>query len=288
MGFSKWLWIILIVGILILVFVFWRPWKKNDPEPSATNQQTNPTTPSSPTSRVPENPEKDTVMIAFDLPQGGKGDVIDHECFVLSYVEQFEQPEWTSYVLDGTPMIKIRRDDHSFREDMAIPTESASLADYRNSGYDRGHLVPAADMKTSLDCYGKSFLLSNISPQDHGFNTGLWRRLEESVRKWSRKRTPLQVVSGPILSKDLNKAIGKVTRIPIPKEYFKVIVHRSSSGYKAIGFLMPNKDSDLSIEKYAVSITQIEQRAGLDFNKSLPDSLEKALENNLDLKYWFN
>lgn len=291
-GFSRSLWIVLGVGVVLVLFFVWRnaenPARKTAESPNQTDKPTAPLA-------IPDKEEKSGTdasasfdSTTFSLPLGSKGQVVDNGCYTICYVEAFEQPSWTSYVLDGRPMMKIKRDDHRFQEDKAITTGSAELGDYRNSGYDRGHLVPAADMKRSSDCYEKSFLLSNISPQNHEFNTGLWRRLEESVRKWAKKKVPIQIVSGPILKKGLKKSIGKETKIPVPEEYYKVIVHRGPKGYQAVGFLMPNKDSDLSVEKFAVSVAQVEQRTGLDFNSALADSLEKSVENNYDLKYWFN
>lgn len=66
----------------------------------------------------------------------------------------------------------------NFRADRSISTESAALSDYRGSGYDRGHLAPAADMKWAPAAMSESFLMSNMSPQDPGFNRGIWKKLE--------------------------------------------------------------------------------------------------------------
>lgn len=296
-GFSRSLWIIVIIGVLLIAFLIWKPWARKEasqPQNSPTREAPSgksPTLEDKPsigtnapkrdeTTQPPANPR-------YDLPFGGRGQVIDNGCYVISYLEQYEQPEWTEYVLDGRPLMKIKRENDKFVEDPLVVTGSAVPADYRNSGYDRGHLVPAADMKSSMDCFTKSFLLSNISPQAHDFNTGIWRRLEESVRRWSRKKYPLQVISGPILNPELKRSIGKENKIPVPEEYFKVIVYHGLKGPQAIGFIMPNEDSDLSIERYAVSVAQVERRTGFDFDRSLPDDQERILENTLNLKDWF-
>jgi len=72
-----------------------------------------------------------------------------------------------------------RTDD--YRPDSLVSTISAQLEDYRNSGYDRGHLCNAGDMKLNHTSITESFLLSNISPQDRDFNAGIWNTLEEQV-----------------------------------------------------------------------------------------------------------
>jgi endonuclease G, mitochondrial len=74
-----------------------------------------------------------------------------------------------------------RTDD--FRPDPAVSTASASLNAYKGSGYDRGHLCPAADMKLNQTSMSETFFLSNMSPQVEGFNRGIWSTLEDQVRE---------------------------------------------------------------------------------------------------------
>jgi endonuclease G len=146
-------------------------------------------------------------------------------------------------------------------------------------------MAPAGDMKYNLTTYQESFLLSNVSPQNHELNTGLWRRIEEKVRKWQKRDGKLWVVTGPVLRKGL-PTIGE-NKVAIPDAYFKILLDIQSSEPKMIGFYVANKNSTFSMEKFVVSIDKIEAETGLDFFYQLPDSLENRLEANITARKWF-
>ena len=154
----------------------------------------------------------------------------------------------------------------------------------RNSGYDRGHLCPAADRRFSFVAYNETFLTSNISPQNHDFNSGIWNRLEQKVRFWAEKYNGVYVVTGGVLKGNL-KTIGD-ENVSVPNEFYKIVVDVSDGNYKAIAFLIPNKPSSELFYEYAVSIDEIEAKTEIDFFPNLPDSIENSLEKMVDLKAW--
>src|SRR5450759_1124712 len=96
----------------------------------------------------------------------------------------------------------------NFKMDQLVTTISSKSSDYTKSGYDRGHLCPAADMGFNPVAMEESFFMSNISPQVPDFNRGLWKELEMTVRKWAIKEHKLYVVTGPVF-KDSKGSIGK-------------------------------------------------------------------------------
>lgn len=96
--------------------------------------------------------------------------------------------ELTPELISGT---QSRTDD--FRADPLVSTGSDTLADYSGSGYDRGHLCPAADMKLNQTSMSETFFLSNMSPQGAGFNRGIWSSVEDQVRKWAIEFDGLKV-----------------------------------------------------------------------------------------------
>ena len=149
--------------------------------------------------------------------------VLKYLGFHLSYNEEFEQANWTAYILTREMVEngQFERKDN-FRADTNVATFSASLADYRKSGFDRGHLVPAADMKWSEQAMSESFLMSNMSPQLPGFNRSLWRKLETQVRKWAIENDSLYIITGPVLA-GIDQFIGK-NQVGVPHSYFKLIV----------------------------------------------------------------
>ncbi len=107
------------------------------------------------------------------LPTSTTGQIVEHTYFTLSYSEDHEQAEWVYYEL--TPMLingtQARTDN--FRPDPKVSTVSAQLSDYKGSGYDRGHLCPAGDMKLNKTAMSETFYLSNMSPQEASFNRGI-------------------------------------------------------------------------------------------------------------------
>ena len=121
---------------------------------------------------------------------------------LLDYIDDTDDDSSTS-------SSKSRRSQFNFKQDAEIPIQFRTKPnDYKHSGYDRGHLVPAADaaryaanvdITTSID---ETFLLSNISPQvGKGFNRSYWNRLEQFCRNLAKLYTTshdVYVISGPL------------------------------------------------------------------------------------------
>ena len=110
----------------------------------------------------------------------------------------------------------------------------------------------------------ESFLMSNMTPQRPGFNRGIWKRLEAWVRDQALQNQEVYVVTGPVLTDGPYQEIGP-NGVDIPKRYFKVILDYKEPGFKAIGFILPNKKSSLPLSDYAVPVDQVEDITGLDF-----------------------
>ncbi|MDA0194815.1 MAG: DNA/RNA non-specific endonuclease [Bacteroidetes bacterium] len=211
--------------------------------------------------------------------------IIEHEGYTLSYDENNEQPYWVAEKLERSNLEQNkfnRKDD--FREDPLVRTGSATLNDYKNSGYDRGHLAPAADFSWSKEALDQSFFLSNMSPQNPSFNRGIWKRLEENVRRWAISNNTIYVVTGPIIKKGLTR-IGK-NKVTVPEYYYKAILDIKEPELKAIAFIMKNEKSDGDIFKFAVTIDELEKFSGLDFFPSTPDALEDQLEKAISTNLW--
>ena len=152
---------------------------------------------------------------------GGCDQVVDREGYALGYCEKHEQAAWVQYHFTAAEnQTRNASRSENFREDPAIKTGSAVLADYRGSGYDRGHLAPAADMKFSSRAMSESFLLSNMSPQNRSFNAGVWNDVEKFVRYTVNIEESLYVVTGPILPTEAHpyeaKAIGP-SKVTVPR-----------------------------------------------------------------------
>jgi endonuclease G len=173
---------------------------------------------------------------------------------------------------------------NKFVPDPLLTCCNISNDDYKNSGYDRGHLAPAGDMSFSDETMAQSFYLSNMAPQNPSFNRGIWKKLEQQVRQWAIDDKVVYVVTGTILTRGL-PAIG-LNKITVPALFYKVILDYTKPDIKGIGFIMPNIGSQEPLQHYAVSIDSVEKITGTDFFYQLPDDQESIIESTVDLSKW--
>ena len=212
----------------------------------------------------------------------------DYLGYSLCYRESYEQAEWAADCLTRDKLKKVVERTDDFREDPEISTGTATLADYKGSGYDRGHLVPAANMWWDAQAMSESFYLSNMSPQTGELNRGMWKELEEQVRDWAGEFGTVYITSGPILEKDNYPTIGKKNQIAVPEYYYKVILaHTDNDEWSAIGFIMENKKLSGEIKDYVTTVDAVEKRTNIDFFADLDDDIEAKLESAYDLDFWF-
>ena len=266
-----------IVLIIAAYLVTVEPWKK-----SSRDLQT---------SLVPEGPPANINIQWSDMTTGypltSTTDTIrSYTGFDLGYSEQYEQASWVVYVITKEEIESgyVERTDN-FRADASISTGSAELKDYRGSGFDRGHLAPAGDMKWNPVAMSESFLMSNMSPQVPAFNRGVWKRLEEQVRDWAVEKDSLFVITGPVLG-TLDTFIGE-NEVGVPGSYFKVLVDLSPPDHTFIAFLLPNTGSSDDLDQFAISVDSLEQVTGYDFFAAAPDQeVIDWLESQLDHGSW--
>lgn len=218
------------------------------------------------------------------LPTTSNGVIIQHSYYTLSYREDHEQAEWVAYELKKDQLSNNEYERPYFMEDEKVPSGSADWRNYKNSGYDRGHLCPAGDRRFSSEAYSETFLTSNISPQNREFNSGIWNFLEQRVRVWAKKYKRVYVITGGVLKKDL-PTIG-YEGITVPEQFYKIVFDASSNDLKVIAFLIPNRPVSESYFNYVVTVDHIEELTGIDFFPQLPDSIEDNLEAKVDLKKW--
>ena len=160
----------------------------------------------------------------------------------------------------------------------------ATPDDYSYSGYDRGHMAPAGDMKWDKDAMRESFYMTNICPQAKSLNTGAWNKLESRVRDWAKRDSALIVASGPILG-DSMPTIGD-SKVAVPPRFFKILLASHAVPPRAIAFIYDNARATGSLEQHAVSVDVVEDATGIDFFSALPDELEDAIEAQCDFRQW--
>lgn len=242
---------------------------------------------SEPVSLDYDNLESLPVDSIFFLPSVNCGKIITHRYYAISYCEEREQAEWVAYELLGDRLRQpwVRR-TNDFREDPKVKTGTSRSRDFRGPEFDRGHLVPAADMAFNDTAMSETFFMSNMTPQRAGFNQGVWRELEELTRDWARDFRHLYVVSGPVFTSDNPQQVGS-TGVSVPDAFYKVLLDLTEPELKGIAFLIPNQTTDVPLEDFATSIDSVETVTGIDFFYNLLDpKLEQELESTFDTQLW--
>lgn len=238
-----------------------------------------------------ENTVADHEIPSFALPAINKGDeIIKHKNYTLRYEEKYEVPAWVVHKLRGEfTKGRADRSGNQFIPDKKVEGKSALSTDYSNSGYDRGHMVPAGDFKCCQDLMNETFYMSNICPQVPDFNRGIWENIESRIRGWAVRDEELIVVTGPVLSKGM-ETIGRYNKVAVPKAFYKIALYYQANNPKkarAIAFLLPNEGLfGKRMNNYVVSIDEVEKATGLDFFAKLPDDIENKLEANSDWDAW--
>lgn len=212
--------------------------------------------------------------------------VIRHEGYTVSYNSDYKIANWVAYELTGEEA-KSKKAERSnkFVPDPAVKGATATNEDYTRTGYDRGHLAPAGDMKWSTKAMRESFYFSNICPQKPGLNRGIWKELEEQSRLWAKDYGSLLIATGPVIT-DGMKQMGK-NRVGVPGAFYKVICYVSGNEYKAIAFILENRDyKKTSLKSMAIPVDSVEKVTGIDFFPAVPDEQEKRMEAKIDWDSW--
>lgn len=210
--------------------------------------------------------------------------VIAHEGYTVSYNSQWCIPNWVAYELTADEVGgNVPRGD-DFVPDPLAKGNTATTNDYKRSGYDRGHMAPAGDMKWSKTAMDESFYLSNICPQNKNLNKGDWKELEELAREWAKEYGNIYIACGPIVAAN-HKTIGE-NNVAVPESFFKVFLRKTENRWTTIGFLFENKAGNKKLNTYIRSIDEIEELTGIDFFPLLPDNVEETIESQTNIYDW--
>lgn len=214
-------------------------------------------------------------------------EVVDHKYFKLGYSEKHEVAGWVAYLLTKDMVINQKSGrKNRFKEDKKVSTGSASVSDYKYSGYDKGHICPSADMSFSQEAQNLTFLMSNMAPQIHSFNAGKWKELETKVREWAIENDSIIIISGALFDSIIT-TIGKKNKVSVPYRFYKVIIDISYPTYKAIGFVLENEKLNEDLYNYSMSLSDLETFTGMiffsDFNQK--ESI-KNLKYNCSIWDW--
>jgi endonuclease G, mitochondrial len=212
--------------------------------------------------------------------------VLANEGYLIGYSEALGNPLWAAYRVRDVEILDAPKRPEEFRVDERT-TARVKPDDYERSGYDRGHLAPNFAIATR---YGRTaqeetFLMSNIAPQKHALNAGVWKNLEQKIAtSYAARFGEVWVMAGPVFGAQPAKL---QRRVAVPEAFYMIVVDESEGRVRAQAFLFPQETfGGDELEKYMVSIDEIEARTGLDFLTALPDDAENALEARRVARVW--
>ncbi|KAF3125498.1 nuclease [Orbilia oligospora] len=234
---------------------------------------------------------------------GPTNDLAPRTSFMSVYDRRMRNPAWvaehiTAECLSGA---KGDRKNSVFLEDQAVPERfRARLKDYFRSGYDRGHMAPAADAKFNQKAMDETFYLTNMCPQvGEGFNRDYWAHLEDFCRRLTAKYQSIRVITGPLYLPKLDsdgkyrvsyEVIGSPPNVAVPTHFYKIILAESGPAPSpttsvAVGaFVLPNSpiDNKTPLAEFSVPVEMIEKASGLDFLSLVPTERRRSLCREVD------
>lgn len=224
-------------------------------------------------------------LMTVGVPRGMSDTLVRYDAFDVHFNSERGIANCALYELVNNELYGTVERGNEFTADPGV--KGCPLPeDYAGSGFDRGHLVPAGDLKWNGTAMRQSFMLTNVAPMHKALNEGGWAKLEEKVREWTARDSALLVFTGPVVSDgDTTLASG---RVKVPSAYYKVIMAPCVRPIRVIAFIYPNGHSGGRLQQYAVSVDEVERRTGLDFFPTLPPEEQQRLEPPVNLGAWVN
>lgn len=185
-----------------------------------------------PVAEQPSTTEVDQ-NVAYELPRLNNNQpeqIIEHIGYTVSYNPTWLEPNWVAYELTAAETGGEQERSNHFKPDPLVEGDPVVTSDYSKSGYDRGHMAPAADMKWSEQAMRESFYMTNICPQLHNLNAGDWKDLEEMARSWAQQYGNIYIACGPIVEAEY-PTIGKTHTIAVPAAFYKVFLRQTKEGW---------------------------------------------------------
>lgn len=241
------------------------------------------------TAAVGQNDTGGTEIDCVQLP-GGMADVeVRYDKLRIHFNPKLRIPSVVAYRLTADDVAKsdspnaAQRSDYNFNADPNVEN-CPEWYEYKNSGYTRGHMAPAMDMKGNRRQMEQCFRMTNIVPQVKQLNEGEWREMEEAVHRLAKNRKEIYVVTGTAVTNDGFDRIGPKHDIAVPQQLFKLVYVPSME--KGVAFLFDNTGTGISWRRHAVSIRSIEQLTGMDFFPTLTQQQQDSIETSSDMSWW--
>ena len=237
--------------------------------------------------RLVEKPSKSISYNDFELPAYKVTEnniLLERRRYKTLYNVNNKIPDWVAWQLKSEHSEGPYKRLNTYFEDNHVPSPRAIEDDYKRSVWTHGHMCPAGDNKWDEVAMRESNLLTNICPQNASLNSGLWNKIEQDCRNWSKIYGDLYIVCGPILYNQDHETIG-ANKIVVPEAFFKVILCLTGTP-KAIGFVVKNNEGKKKKDQFVNTIDEVERITGIDFFPNLPDDIENKVEEYANLDDW--
>ena len=239
-------------------------------------------------SRPADAVAQQTMPARAELPaMADSEDIVRHLGYTASYNHTTLCPDWVAWELTADEANGELNGDFSFSRDPSVAFPKASREDYSNSGWDKGHMAPRADMRWSRQALEESYFFTNICPQDHEMNSQAWRKIEELTRRMARRHGSVLVVCGPIYDSITHHHIGKAC-VHVPDRFYKALAVNTADGWQTVGFIVENNRQDGAPRRYAVSVDSVETQVSQSRNMAtdLFPTLPEEAEKSYDWNFW--
>lgn len=227
--------------------------------------------------------------------------------WITWYDDDLRVPIWVSYELTKAEAKRNRVRQDCFRVDPRLSsTDASNCEDYEEPLYDRGHVIPANDLKRRVTALDNSFLFSNMVPQLGNFNRigKVWEKLERKVHYWAIEADGIYVITGSIFDRDGDgrrdsnsdaRRMAPTNRVAVPSHFFKIILKIRPSGVMdTITFILPhdnrkNTGTDNYLKSKIRSIDDVEKVTDIDFFPEMEGAKQDELESGraVSLSSWF-
>jgi DNA/RNA endonuclease G (NUC1) len=214
--------------------------------------------------------------------------------YSFSYNEPCLVADWVAYPLYADfAKNRVDRSNSNWEKDPFISKQanvsSGGSYEFSTKGYDRGHQIPSADRAGGAMTNQHTFYCSNVTPQLHDFNGGVWEKLESAVRDWSASSDTLYVVTGCIADntcETVNDHDGQA--VAVPKAYYKALLRLKGGSYIAAGFYLKHENTTKEYKEFAMSVKDLETKTGITFFVNLPTDKAAAIkaEDPTTNKFW--
>lgn len=212
--------------------------------------------------------------------------IIRHKGFTVSYNDNLLIPNWVAWELtkeEAESKVASRTDE--FLPDPAVKGYSASTYDYSNSGYVRGHMAPAADMKWDLQAMKESFYLTNVCPQYSIVNDGVWLELEQKCRYWAKKYGSIYICCGPIFFSQSERSIGQ-NEVAVPDAFFKTVLQKRKGRWVGASFIVLNLPQKANLMDFVNCIAVVELQTGYLLYAGLPEDIANQVKVTFSKEDW--